>query len=186
MSKVVTRASRAGPSTTTITDPASVRRQGVSTRAYQAYYPAPEYTVSTIERNGVRTEVLTIEDTPPPVAGPSGTRNGSSRNESSKKRKNEGGENGERASKRAYDEVEVKANGSKNKRKMESDDGRHGSGSSRSVSDCILFACYPLTRLSSPDVCLLIRFYVILVGATSSSEGQGCCSSRCCSTSTDS
>ncbi|KAI5481637.1 CMGC/CLK protein kinase [Pseudohyphozyma bogoriensis] len=76
MSKVA--ASRPSTSTTTTT----ARRAYPSARAaaastsgtYTSRRGAPtDYRIDEVIRDGVKTEVLTIEDTPPPVAGPSGS-----------------------------------------------------------------------------------------------------------------
>jgi hypothetical protein len=83
MSKVA----RPTASATTATRRQVVPTNGRSNPSQQRRMPPPEYTVSIVENNGIQTTVLTIEDTPDPVAGPSGTRHGSPNEGSSSKSK---------------------------------------------------------------------------------------------------
>ena len=138
MSKVVTRTAtstanngprqRAAPYPSNYQAPPANNSNYTSRRA-----PAPQdYRIDFIEQNGVRTEVLTIEDTPP-RAGPSRSNNqlatastSRTQNDSSqpKKRKSDGAHIGDQPYAR--------------KRKTEQDSvnsqTRHESGSSREVS----------------------------------------------------
>lgn len=67
MSKVATRTATTTTSTAAAPMPSTTARRGP--RAY----PAQDYTVQMMERDGVQTEVIVIEDTPP-IAGPSRAR----------------------------------------------------------------------------------------------------------------
>lgn len=127
--------------TRTANPTSTIKRQPASTsRAYAPHSSnkrAPEYRVDIIESNGIKTEVLTIEDTPEPIPG-------SSKNQYSHSRYEDSYANEPVAKKRKSDGTHISDQPYPRKRKAEGEPSSHTNGRNESGSSQVSLDSDPL------------------------------------------